>query len=478
LWSVVRMIADLKPYAAYKDSGSNWLAQVPTHWEVRALRTLIRPRNERNRIDLPLLSVAREKGVFVRSMTDAGENHNVIPLDLSNYKVARAGALVINKMKAWQGSMGIAPCDGIVSPAYYVYDFDIANGKFGQALLRSKPYVAHFGQASDGVRVGQWDLTIAAMRQIPVLVPPPEEQAAIVRFLDWANARLERTIRAKRRVIGLLTEQKQAIIHRAVTRGLDPAAPLKPSGIWWLGDMPAHWEVTALRRYWRVTDCKHLTVPFVDSGIPLASVVEVQPFSLNLNGCKQTTPEWYRLLIQGDRKPKRGDLIYCRNASVGACALVETDIDFAMGQDVCLIRTQSQNQRFLNYLLHSPFMANQLALILVGSTFKRINISDIKALAVLVPPKSEQDAICGVLDLELTTFDDAIRRVHREIELLREYRNRLVADVVTGKLDVRAAAAALPQEELPSAIEPDALDADDDLDALDESESDNEETAA
>ncbi len=117
------MMAGLKPYAAYKDSGSSWLAQVPTHWEVRALRTLIRPRNERNRIDMPLLSVAREKGVFVRSMTDASENHNVIPLDLSNYKVARAGALVINKMKAWQGSMGIALCDGIVSLAYYAYDF-------------------------------------------------------------------------------------------------------------------------------------------------------------------------------------------------------------------------------------------------------------------------------------------------------------------------------------------------------------------
>ena len=253
------MIADLELYPAYKDSGSSWLARVPTHWEVRALRTLIRPRNERNRIDMPLLSVAREKGVFVRSMTDASENHNVIPLDLSNYKVARAGALVINKMKAWQGSMGIAPCDGIVSPAYYVYDFDIANGKFGQALLRSKPYVAHFGQASDGVRVGQWDLTIAAMRQIPVLVPPPEEQAAIVRFLDWANARLERTIRAKRRVIALLTEQKQAIIHRAVTRGLDPTVTLKPSSIPWLGDIPAHWKIWRIKYLVKEVDRRSTT---------------------------------------------------------------------------------------------------------------------------------------------------------------------------------------------------------------------------
>jgi len=161
------MIADLKPYSEYKESDSMWLGAVPVTWEVRNLRTLISKRSERDRADLPLLSVAREKGVFVRSLTDADENHNVIPEDLSNYKVARAGDLVINKMKAWQGSIGIAPCDGIVSPAYFVFDFRIANHAFGQRLLRSKPYVAHFGQASDGVRVGQWDLSIPGMRQIP-----------------------------------------------------------------------------------------------------------------------------------------------------------------------------------------------------------------------------------------------------------------------------------------------------------------------
>ncbi len=142
---------------------------VPKHWEIRNLRTLIRRRTERNGCELPLLSVAREKGVFVRSMSGVDENHNVIPEDLSNYKVARAGDLVINKMKAWQGSMGIAPCDGIVSPAYFVFHFDIENRAFGQALLRSKPYVAHFRQASDGVRIGQWDLTVPGMRQIPEL---------------------------------------------------------------------------------------------------------------------------------------------------------------------------------------------------------------------------------------------------------------------------------------------------------------------
>ena len=166
-------------------------------------------------------------------------------------------------MKAWQGSMGIAPCDGIVSPAYFVFDFRIGNQAFGQALLRSKPYVAHFGQASDGVRVGQWDLSIPGMRQIPILVPDADEQTAIVRFLDHANGRIEWAIRAKKKLMALLSEQKQAIIHRAVTCGLDSTVPFKPSGIPWLGDIPKHWEVTAIRRYWRVTDYKHLIADVV-----------------------------------------------------------------------------------------------------------------------------------------------------------------------------------------------------------------------
>lgn len=139
------MIANLKPYAEYKESDSKWLGAVPAKWEVRNLRTLISKQAERGRAGLPLLSVARERGVFVRSCTDADKNHNVIPDDLSKNKVAQAGNLVINRMKAWQGSMGIAPCYGIVSPGYFVFDFRIANRAFNQRLLRSRSYVAHFG---------------------------------------------------------------------------------------------------------------------------------------------------------------------------------------------------------------------------------------------------------------------------------------------------------------------------------------------
>jgi type I restriction enzyme S subunit len=260
------------------------------------------------------------------------------------------------------------------------------------------------------------------------------------------DRRIRRYIRAKQKLIALLEEQKQAIVHQAVTRGLDPSVRLKPSGVAWLGDVPEHWEVLPLRRRWAVVDCKHLTVPFVDDGVPLASVPEVQSFDIQLSKAKRTTPDWYNVLVAGGRAPRRNDLVYCRNVSVGAAAFVGTDDTFAMGQDVCLIRSTSQNQRYLNYFLHSPAMTRQLMMLLVGSTFKRINVSEIKGLLIVVPPKPEQDAIAEHLDRAFVEIDQPILTIRHQIALLREYRTRLIADVVTGQVDVRAAAAQLPEE--------------------------------
>ena len=461
------MIADLKPYPEYRESGSTWLGAVPANWEVRNLRTLIGKRAERDRADLPLLSVAREKGVFVRSLTDAEENHNVIPDDLSNYKVARAGNLVINKMKAWQGSMGIAPCDGIVSPAYFVFDFRIANHAFGQRLLRSKPYVAHFGQASDGVRVGQWDLSIPGMRQIPVLVPPPEEQAAIVRFLDWANGRLERAIRAKRKVIALLNEQKQAIIHRAVTRGLDPSVPLsactaqaglKPSGIPWLGDIPQHWEVRKIKSL----------VKTVGGMTPNKGVERY----------------WVGRTPWVSPKDMKVPEIFDSEDHISNAALRETNIALISGPAVLIVvRGMILARTFPTAVTRVPVTINQdmkaltprlelsvdyFALLLTGIQRELLELVEIAghgtcclrtdswaAFCLPIPPLEEQIAIRKFLSTELATSNTAISRLEREIELLREYRTRLVADVVTGKLDVREAAALLPDEAAPDTVEDD-----------------------
>ena len=344
--------------------------------------------------------------------------------------------------------------------------------------MQSKGLAYQFHIEAKGVT--RYGLSHAGIKSVWLPLPSLPEQTAIVRFLDHADRRISRYIRAKQKLLALLEEQKQALIHQAVTGQIDvrtgqPYPAYKPSGVEWLGDVPAHWQVAALRRRWRVIDCKHLTVPFVDGGIPLASVREAQSFELNFKTSNRTTPEWYGKLIEGGREPRPGDLIYCRNVSVGAAALVTTEDRFAMGQDVCLIRSSSENQRWLNYFLHSKVMSDQLALILVGSTFNRINVADIKALLIAVPPVSEQDRISAFLDDALSKLAVAISNCRREQALLREYRTRLIADVVTGKLDVREAAAALPEvdplaaeDTLDDTLNPDTKSALDELAAVPE----------
>jgi type I restriction enzyme S subunit len=201
------MIEDLKPYPKYKDSGVPWLGEVPEYWTVQKLRSILAMVTERNRPDLPLLSVVREKGVIQRDTSSKDENRNFIPDDLSNYKVVQPGQFAMNKMKAWQGSYGVSQHIGIVSPAYFVFDVRAVRGDFFHAAIRSRAYVPFFTQASDGVRIGQWDLSQARMKEIPFVVPPEPEQIIIVRFLDYMDRRIRRYIRAKQKLLGAVMRQ-------------------------------------------------------------------------------------------------------------------------------------------------------------------------------------------------------------------------------------------------------------------------------
>lgn len=445
------MIENLQPYSEYKESGSKWLGAVPAKWEVRNLRTLISKRAERDRPGLPLLSVAREKGVFIRSLTDADENHNVIPEDLSNYKVARAGNLVINKMKAWQGSMGIAPCDGIVSPAYFVFDFRIANHTFGQRLLRSKPYVAHFGQASDGVRVGQWDLSIPGMRQIPVLVPAEDEQAAIVRFLDHANRKIDGVIRAKRKLIGLLGEQKQAIIHRAVTRGLDPNVSLKPSGLPWLGDIPTHWEVLRAKYLFREVDDR--SKEGRETHLAMSQRLGLVPSNMVESAMRSES-------YAGAKLCQEGDLVLNRlKAHLGVFALAKQG--GVISPDYSVFRKRvAISMEYYESVLRSSACRRELRIRAKGLVegFWRLYTDDFYDIRLPVPPLDEQSEIMARMAIETVGINTAIARTEQEIALMQEYRARLTADIVTGKLDVREAAAKLPEQTLEPADPPECED--------------------
>lgn len=208
----------LNPNVKMKDSGVEWIGEIPEGWEVNKLRNCLKPVSIKNKPDLPLLSITRELGVIERNIDDQEENHNFIPDDLSSYKLIKKGQFGMNKMKAWQGSYGISQFTGIVSPAYFVFDL-VSNivPAFFHIAIRSSAYVPFFMQASDGVRIGQWDLSKERMKEIPIVIPSNDEQNEIVSFVELATQKLLVAIEAKDKEIEKLKEYKASLINSAVT---------------------------------------------------------------------------------------------------------------------------------------------------------------------------------------------------------------------------------------------------------------------
>ena len=367
------------------------------------------------------------------------ENHNFIPDDLTNYKVVHEGQFAMNKMKAWQGSYGVSTHDGIVSPAYFTFKINEVTGDYFHVAVRSKTYVPFFAQASDGVRIGQWDLSQVRMREIPFLVPPLPEQTAIVRYIDHADERIRRYISGKQKLIRLLEEEKQAVIHRAVIRGLDPNVRLKPSGVEWLGDVPTHWEIYKLRSV--LTGATERNRP----DLPLLSVVrergvilrDVTDMDENHNFIPDDLTN-YKVVHKGQfamnkMKAWQGSYGVSQQEGIVSPAYFIFDISGVTG-DYFHVAVRSK--------AYVPFFTQASDGVRIGQW----DLSQVRMREIpfLVPPLPEQVAIVRYLDKATADIDTAINRTRRQIELIQEYRTRLIADVVTGKLDVREAAANLP----------------------------------
>ena len=211
----------LNPNTPMKYSGVKWLGDIPAHWQTVKLRRVLHPVSIKNHPELPLLSVVREQGVIIRDVTDKEANHNYIPDDLSNYKMVKKGQFAMNKMKAWQGSYGISDYTGIVSPAYFIFDVSFDNLEYFHYAIRSKVYVNFFAQASDGIRVGQWDLQMDKMKEIPFIVPPADEQIAIVDYIKRMLPKYDVAIEKLTEEVAVLEEYKAKLISDVVTGKVD-----------------------------------------------------------------------------------------------------------------------------------------------------------------------------------------------------------------------------------------------------------------
>lgn len=201
----------------FVDSGVEWIGKIPKHWEISKVGTNLKPISIKNRADLPLLSVTREQGVILRDVDDKESNHNFIPDDLSGYKMVEKGQFAMNKMKAWQGSYGISDYTGIVSPAYFIFELNGIEPTFFHKAIRSSVYIPFFLKASDGVRIGQWDLSKSRMKEIPFYIPPKDEQIKIVEHIENQTTKIDIAIELQQNYISKLKEYKASLIDSVVT---------------------------------------------------------------------------------------------------------------------------------------------------------------------------------------------------------------------------------------------------------------------
>jgi type I restriction enzyme S subunit len=457
------MIANLQPYPEYKESGSPWLGRMPTHWNLVRLGLVLRERRETNEEKqvAQVLSVLKDVGVI--RYEDKGNIGNKKSEDIGRYKIVRPDDIVVNCMNVIIGSVGRSRYTGCLSPVYYVLTrrSEADNPRYLAAIFSAKPFHESLVRIGNGILAYRMRIPMELLKCEPFPVPSPEEQAAMVRFLDYANGRLERAIRAKRKVIALLHEQKQAIIHRAVTRGLDPTVPLKPSGIPWLGDIPKHWEVLPLKGVCAIQSGITLGKDYAGQSLreyPYLRVANVQAGHANLAVVKTirvTKAEAERCILQ------KGDVLMTEGGDpdkLGRGCVWDAQVAPCLHQNHVFAVRPNQSRLERHFL--SALMGTSYARAYFQSTAKQTtnlaatNKTKIGLFKVLLPKVDEQTRILTALNDETRPVTTAITRLEREIELLREYRTRLVADVVTGKLDVRPAARQLPEETQPEAAVP------------------------
>jgi type I restriction enzyme S subunit len=469
LLSDTALTKDIKPYPSYKDSGLPWLGEVPVHWDVRRNKLFLREVNERSKDGSEdLLTVSQYTGVTRRRERVATEGALLTNAEsLVGYKLVKPNDLVMNIMLAWNGSLGISAVEGIASPAYSVFR---ANKEiepwFLHYLFRTPLFTGSFKTVSTGVVDSRLRLYPEVFSRLPSLLPPKDEQSAIVRFLDHADRRIRRFIRVKRQMIGLLNEQKQAIILHAVTRGLDAGVRLKPSGVEWLRDVPEHWEVisvgaaTSLLQTGPFGSQLH-SHEYVTSGTPVINpshmkdgrIIPDPAISVSLAKMKEL--ERHRVRV--------GDIVAARRGELGRCAVVTpVEEGWLCGTGSLLIRCKVSifEPTYFQLVFASQGIRDSLSLASIGATMDNLNAGMVARLRMPLPPIAEQHQIIEVVKAEYRHHEITTSTIQREIDLIREYRTRLITDVVTGKLDVRGVAVEAVEEELDELLDADDVDLD------------------
>ena len=447
-----------QPYPAYRDSVVKWLGALPTHWRTVRAKRLFRKMDRPVRPHDEVVTCFRDGTVTLRrNRRELGFTESLKEI---GYQGVRRGDLVVHAMDAFAGACGVADSDGKSTPVYAVCapKDECANSRYYAFCVREMARSQWILALSRGVRERSTDFRFAAFGNQWVPVPPSREQAAIVRFLDHADRRIQRYIGAKERLIELLEEQKQTIIQQAVTGQIDvrtgqPYPAYKDSGVELLGEVPEHWEVVALRHLATkfgsgITPRGGATV-YEAKGIPFLRSQNVHFDGVRIEGVARIPREVHTTMKGTHVKP--GDvLLNITGASIGRVCAVTHDLEEAnVSQHVCIIRPKPERvlPEFKAAFLSTRGMQEAIELEQVGASRQGLTLDSIRSFKLFVPTVDEQRRVVAEVRTERDRLAALAGASERQIRLAREFQTRLIADVVTGKLDVRDAATTLPDSD-------------------------------
>lgn len=415
-----------------KDSGIAWIGAIPNHWKVSKIKQIVCWKSVKGQPDLPVLSLYRDYGVVPKDSRD--DNHNVTSLDTSGYKVVERGDLVINKMKAWQGSLAVSEYNGIVSPAYHICKITSENicKKYLHYLLRDASYLPEYMRLSTGLRVGQWDLSFDDFKNVPFLVPPLAEQERIAAFLDAECAEIDAVLEKTRASIEEYKKLKQAVITQAVTKGVRGDRPMKDSGSVWFEEIPCNWAMKRIKYLFHIK--KDIAGK---EGYTVLSITQsgIKPKDLSKNeGQLADDYSHYQLLNPGDFAMNHMDLLtgwvdISRYSGVTSPDYRVFVLDDTVEND-CSYYLYLMQMCYFNRIFYG------LGQGVSGMGRWRLQADKFLNFPVVVPPVDEQKEIASYLNEKCKKLDTLIRKKQQYLTEIENYKKSLIYEYVTGKKEV------------------------------------------
>ena len=407
-----------------KDSGIEWIGEIPEGWEVSQLKYATRWKSEKGCPDAPVLSLYRDFGVVPKDSRN--DNHNVTSLDTSNYKVVDIGDLVINKMKAWQGSMAVSDYRGIVSPAYHVCSItsNKVNKRYLHHLLRNPAYLPEYARLSTGMRIGQWDLGFDDFKNIPFLIPPLDEQAKIADYLDNGCASLDVILDKTRSSIEEYKKLKQAVITQAVTKGVRGEREMKDSGNPWFGQIPTDWKLSRVGLHFSIILGKMLC------NAPLNDTYTLEPYycaaDVHFDGVAdgERKKMWFSPVEKELYRVSVGDLLVVEGgAGAGGSAIVENQDSYTYIQNsIMIVRSKGNtDNRYLRYLLEFLVKQGYIDVVCNKATIPHFTKDKLSCVPFCLCPTGEQKEIADYLDAECAEIDKLIAKKEQLVKELENY---------------------------------------------------------